>query len=241
MAAAYACNVPLVEALLERGASREARDRLGTDHALGTPSAPTPGSGAAGASGMTWDLVAPRPSTWTSMGGSCRSGASRRSSSSSRSCWRASRTSLRSRSAAVPWGVPCLPAAERVRGLSRRDGEARAQATRVRERGARRAEACSSYRPARRLWVRERQGHYVPNPALKLRVRQSDGTDASLAHPRGSQRRVAGRSVDSQRPRSPVALPCRGGSRSRRGLHDTWMTGRARPRPLAATEDAAPS
>jgi hypothetical protein len=43
-----------------------------------------------------------------------------------------------------------------------------------------RAEAGSSYRPARRLWVRERQGHYVPNPALKLRVRQPDGTDAWL-------------------------------------------------------------
>lgn len=41
-----------------------------------------------------------------------------------------------------------------------------------------RGEACSRYRPARRLWVRERQGHYVPNPALQLRVRQPDGSEA---------------------------------------------------------------
>lgn len=32
-----------------------------------------------------------------------------------------------------------------------------------------RAEAGSAYRPARQLWVRSRHGHYLPNPAMRLR------------------------------------------------------------------------
>ena len=32
-----------------------------------------------------------------------------------------------------------------------------------------RAERSSSYRPARQLWVRARNGHYLPNPAMQLR------------------------------------------------------------------------
>lgn len=39
-----------------------------------------------------------------------------------------------------------------------------------------RSEVGSSYSASRRLWRRERQGHYVPNPALLLRVRAPDGT-----------------------------------------------------------------
>ncbi|HYV47508.1 MAG TPA: ankyrin repeat domain-containing protein [Myxococcaceae bacterium] len=41
-----------------------------------------------------------------------------------------------------------------------------------------RSEANSAYPTSRRLWWRERQGHYVPNPALSLRVSQPDGTEA---------------------------------------------------------------
>jgi hypothetical protein len=33
-----------------------------------------------------------------------------------------------------------------------------------------RAEVHSSYQPARRLWVRTRNGHYFPNPQMRLRV-----------------------------------------------------------------------
>jgi hypothetical protein len=33
-----------------------------------------------------------------------------------------------------------------------------------------RAEASSTYVPARKLWVRASNGHYLPNPALQLRV-----------------------------------------------------------------------
>ena len=38
-----------------------------------------------------------------------------------------------------------------------------------------RAEVGSAYQPARRLWLRTRNGHYLPNPALRLRVRGGDG------------------------------------------------------------------
>ncbi|MCQ4321785.1 UvrD-helicase domain-containing protein [Stutzerimonas stutzeri] len=38
-----------------------------------------------------------------------------------------------------------------------------------------RAEVDSSYRPARKLWRRMRNGHYLPSPALQLRVPGSDG------------------------------------------------------------------
>ena len=34
-----------------------------------------------------------------------------------------------------------------------------------------RAEVDSSYQPARKLWARTRNGHYLPNPALLLRGR----------------------------------------------------------------------
>ncbi len=40
-----------------------------------------------------------------------------------------------------------------------------------------RSEASSSYATSRRLWVRERQGHYVPNPAVSLRVLLGAGED----------------------------------------------------------------
>lgn len=33
-----------------------------------------------------------------------------------------------------------------------------------------RAEVCSTYQPARKLWVRASNGHYLPNPALQLRT-----------------------------------------------------------------------
>jgi hypothetical protein len=38
-----------------------------------------------------------------------------------------------------------------------------------------RAEVDSDYRPARRLWLRMRNGHYLPNPAMRLRVHDADG------------------------------------------------------------------
>ena len=41
-----------------------------------------------------------------------------------------------------------------------------------------RNEPGSAYAPNRQLWIRERHGHYAPNPALSLRVALPDGTDA---------------------------------------------------------------
>jgi len=38
-----------------------------------------------------------------------------------------------------------------------------------------RTEVDSSYLPARRLWQRMRNGHYLPNPALQLRVSGAHG------------------------------------------------------------------
>lgn len=44
-----------------------------------------------------------------------------------------------------------------------------------------RAEEESPYRPARRLWRRERQGHYVPSRTTRLRVADDEGTDSFRA------------------------------------------------------------
>ena len=41
-----------------------------------------------------------------------------------------------------------------------------------------RNEPGSSYAPNRQLWLRETRGNYVPNPALRLRVGRPDGADA---------------------------------------------------------------
>jgi hypothetical protein len=38
-----------------------------------------------------------------------------------------------------------------------------------------RAEVHSSYQPARRLWVRAKNGHYFPNPQMQLRTLEADG------------------------------------------------------------------
>jgi hypothetical protein len=41
-----------------------------------------------------------------------------------------------------------------------------------------RAEHDSSYRPARQLWVRTTNGHYLPSPRMQLRVRAPEGAEA---------------------------------------------------------------
>ena len=41
-----------------------------------------------------------------------------------------------------------------------------------------RNEPGSAYAPNRQLWIREARGHYVPNPALRLRIASADGADA---------------------------------------------------------------
>jgi hypothetical protein len=179
MAAAYACNVPLVEALLERGASREARDHLGRaamHWVLRRAYAEEEETSAL--LGTTWDLVAPPSFDVDVDGRLVQIGREQaeffifsvmvaRLSDLFR--WRTGRYEgvtaafLRENGFEAFPNVMVKPARKRreyVNGVLAR------------------AEACASYRPARRLWVRERLGHYVPNPALLLRVRQADGSEA---------------------------------------------------------------
>lgn len=181
MAAAYACNVPLVEALLERGASREARDHLGRTamhwllrRAYARDEEP------AALVGTTWDLVAPASFDVDVDGRLVQIGREQaeffvfsvmlaRLSDLFR--WRTGRYQGVTSAFLREGGFEAFPDV-----MVKPERKRRAYVSAV----LARAEAGSSYRPARRLWIRERQGHYVPNPALKLRVRQPDGTDAWL-------------------------------------------------------------
>ena len=181
MAAAYACNVPLVEALLERGASREARDHLGRAamHWV-LRRAYARGEDKPALLGTTWDLVAPASFDVDVDGRLVQIGREQaeffffsvmlaRLSDLFR--WRTARYHGVTSAFLLQKGFETFPDV-----MVKPERKRRAYVNAV----LARAEACSSYRPARRLWVRERQGHYVPNPALKLRVRQPDGTDAWL-------------------------------------------------------------
>ena len=44
--------------------------------------------------------------------------------------------------------------------------------------GLTRSEESSSYRPARKLWRRERDGHYVPSHGTRLRIVNSSGAES---------------------------------------------------------------
>lgn len=181
MAAAYACNAALVEALLERGASREARDHLGrTAMHWVLRRAYAREEGLPALLGTTWDLVAPASFDVDVDGRLVQIGREQaeffvfsvmlaRLSDLYR--WRTARFHGVTSAFLLEGGFEAFPDV-----LVKPERKRRAYVSAVLARG----EACSSYRPARRLWVRERQGHYVPNPALKLRVRQLDGTDAWL-------------------------------------------------------------
>lgn len=179
MAAAYACNVPLIEALLERGASREARDHLGRAamhwvlrRAYAREQQKPPLLGTA------WDLLAPASFDVDVDGRLVQIGREQaeffvfsamlaRLSDLFR--WTTARYHGVTSAFLVENGFEAFPDVMVKRERRRRQYVSAVLA---------RAEASSSYRPARRLWVRERLGHYVPNPALLLRERQADGTEA---------------------------------------------------------------
>jgi hypothetical protein len=178
MAAAYACNAPLVEALLERGASREACDHLGRTamhwvlrRAYAEEEKPP-------LLGTTWDLVAPASLDVDVDGRLVQIGREQaeffffsvmvaRLSELFR--WRRARYRGVTSAFFMGRGFETFPDV-----MVKPERRRREYVNGVLARG----EACSRYRPARRLWVRERQGHYVPNPALQLRVRQPDGSEA---------------------------------------------------------------
>jgi hypothetical protein len=179
MAAAYACNVPLIEALLERGASREARDHLGRAamhwvlrRAYAREQEKPPLLGTA------WDLLAPASFDVDVDGRLVQIGREQaeffvfsvmmaRLSDLFR--WHTGRSEGVTSAFLVANGFEAFPDVM-VKPERRRREYVNAVLAR--------AEASSSYRPARRLWVRERHGHYIPNPALLLRERQADGTEA---------------------------------------------------------------
>lgn len=179
MTAAYACNVPLIEALLERGASREARDHLGRAamhwvlrRAYAREQEKPPLLGTA------WDLLAPASFDVDVDGRLVQIGREQaeffvfsamlaRLSDLFR--WPTARYHGVTSAFLVANGFEAFPDVM-VKPERRRRGYVSAVLAR--------SEASSGYRPARRLWVRERLGHYVPNPALLLRERQADGTEA---------------------------------------------------------------
>lgn len=178
MAASYACNAPLIEALLERGASREARDHLGRTamhwvlrRAYAEEEVLPPLLGTA------WDLVAPASLDVDVDGRLVQIGREQaeffffsvmvaRLSDLFR--WRTGRS--RGMTSAFFMGdrFDALPDVMVKPERKRREYVNAVLA---------RSEVHSRYRPARRLWVRERPGHYLPNPALQLRVRQPDGSE----------------------------------------------------------------
>jgi hypothetical protein len=179
MAAAYACNAPLVEALLERGASREACDHLGRTamhwvlrRAYAEEKEKPP------LLGKTWDLVAPASFDVDVDGRLVQIGREQaeffifsvmvaRLSDLFR--WRAGRYRGVTSAFFMRSGFEMFPDV-----MVKPERKRREYVNGVLARG----EVYSKYRPARRLWVRERQGHYVPNPALQLRVRQPDGSES---------------------------------------------------------------
>jgi hypothetical protein len=178
MAAAYACNAPLVEALLERGASREARDHLGrTAMHWVLRRAYAREQEKPALLGTTWDLVAPASFDVDVDGRLMQIGREQaeffvfsvmlaRLSDLFR--WHTGRSEGVTSAFLRGNGFEAFPDVMVKPERKRREYMNGVLA---------RAEACSTYRPARRLWVRERQGHYVLNPSLLLRV-QADGSEA---------------------------------------------------------------
>lgn len=178
MAAAYACNAPLVEALLERGASREAGDHLGRTamhwvlrRAYADEQEKPP------LLGTTWDLVAPASVDVDVDGRLVQIGREQaeffffsvlvaRLSELFR--WRTARYHGVTSAFFLKNGFESFPDV-----MVRPERKRREYVNGV----LARCEVNSKYRPARRLWIRERQGHYVPNPSLQLRVRQPDGAE----------------------------------------------------------------
>jgi hypothetical protein len=179
MLAAFAGNVALVEALLARGASLEARDHAGrTALHWAIRRAYRDPAFAANAFGTVFDLVAPPSFDVEASGRLLQIGREMgeyfffstliaRFDELYR--WRRGRFSavtsqffLRQPFEHFPEVV--IKAARKrrtyVNGLLARN------------------EPGSAYVPNRQLWVRESFGHYVPNPALSLRVAGADGADA---------------------------------------------------------------
>jgi hypothetical protein len=179
MLAAFAGNVALVEALLGRGASLEARDHCGRAalhwalrRAYRDPAYATT------VFGTVFDLVAPASFDVEASGRLLQIGREMGEFfffSTLVACFDDLYTSRKERTSGLtsdffmrkPFRdfpeVVVKPARKRrvyVNGLLARN------------------EPGSAYAPNRQLWIREARGHYVPNPALRLRIAGADGADA---------------------------------------------------------------
>jgi hypothetical protein len=176
MLAAVAGNVPLVEALLSRGARRELTDHYGrTAMHWALARAYNDEAYAKGPLGVLWDLVAP-----TSIDLRVDDRLVKLGRETGEFFLLAAATVLFK--GLHDWGLA------RHHGLGTREilagGFGFFPFNVVSERRRRReywsavfarSEARSNYSPARRLFLRERQGHYAPNPAIDLRVVDANG------------------------------------------------------------------
>lgn len=182
MVAAYAWNLPLVEALIARGARVEARDHLGMTamHWCLRRAWDVPASAIAGSAfGAVYDSVAPAAFEVQVGNRLLQIGREHGEfilfhlllASWGRRFGKYGRHAGFSARELFATAFPGFP--EVVVRHSRRE---RTYVNHVLSR----SEAGSSYPTSRRLWIRERQGHYAPNPELQLRVQQEDGSSAWL-------------------------------------------------------------
>jgi hypothetical protein len=176
--ATIAGNVPLVEALLERGASIRAQDHLGRAalhwslrRAYADPLYATT------VFGTIYDLVAPASFDVESDGRLHQIGREKAeffflstliARFSELYQYRFGRTSGLTADFFVGGHFETFPQV-----VIREERRKRTYVNHVLSRN----EVNSKYTPARKLWLRERQGHYVPNPELRVRVDLADGND----------------------------------------------------------------
>jgi hypothetical protein len=178
MLAAFAGNVPLIEALLGRGASLVARDHAGrTALHWAIRRAYADDAFAAGSFGTVFDLVAPASFDVEASGRLLQIGremgeyfffSTVLAQFDELYRWRRGR--VRGVTSAFFLAGPFEHFPEVVIKAVRK--------RRVYVNGLlARNEPGSAYAPNRQLWVRESFGHYVPNPALRLRVAGADGNE----------------------------------------------------------------
>ncbi len=177
MMAAVAGNVPLIEALLNRGASVEARDHLGLTavhwalrRGLNDPTF------AAGPLGQVFDAVAPASFDVQVDGRLVQVG---RESGEyflflAMCCDFDTRYVNDGRLIGfTAAGLMESTASGLPEVVVRQNRQKRTYVNHV----LARSEVNSTYATSRKLWVRERQGHYVPNPGVSLRVTTRAGLD----------------------------------------------------------------
>jgi hypothetical protein len=182
MLAAQAGNLPLVQALLARGADVEQRDLFGhTALAFALERAGRDAAYAAGTFGAVFDLVAP-PSLDVEIDGRLVRLQAHQGEYLLLQRMLAGLKTLASMLYNMPQSdvrqLAGFDAAYLTRNAEHLPHsvwrDERKKRTYVNSVLAR-AEVSSTYAPARKLWLRMRNGHYLPNPAMRLRVSVAGG------------------------------------------------------------------